>query len=189
MTRWFIVIYHRRTCTGRTGSLMGCEQRSQRKLCSAFLCANLGVLCVEKSSQSCAKLVAGQRRKGGEIWTAEAAGSRAPKGETHDDPRSSGASLQGCLLTSSQPAKIVATAHQPQRRDGCSANAVYPNLCALRASAVGEPHLLPQRHEERRETQAWKPLGLLRVSAVASGLRFGCDSGALRLCVFRGVSA
>src|ERR1035441_10535993 len=27
MTGWFIVIYHRRTSTGWTGSLMGCEQR------------------------------------------------------------------------------------------------------------------------------------------------------------------
>ena len=32
------------------------SQRSQRKLCSAFLCANLGVLCVEQHSQSCAML-------------------------------------------------------------------------------------------------------------------------------------
>ena len=30
MTGWFIVIYHRRTFTGWTGSLMGCEQRTQR---------------------------------------------------------------------------------------------------------------------------------------------------------------
>ena len=29
MTGWFIVIYHRRTFTGWTGSLMGCEQRAQ----------------------------------------------------------------------------------------------------------------------------------------------------------------
>jgi hypothetical protein len=31
MTRWFIVIYHRRTSTGWTGSLMGCEQRKQTR--------------------------------------------------------------------------------------------------------------------------------------------------------------
>src|SRR6266576_7334006 len=34
MTEWFIVIYHCRIFTGRTGSLMGCEQRredTQRK--------------------------------------------------------------------------------------------------------------------------------------------------------------
>ena len=31
MTVWFIVIYHSRTCIGWTGSLMGCEQRSQGK--------------------------------------------------------------------------------------------------------------------------------------------------------------
>ena len=30
MTGWLIVIYHRRTFTGWTGSLMGCEQRTQR---------------------------------------------------------------------------------------------------------------------------------------------------------------
>jgi len=31
MTGWFIVIYHRRTFTGWTGSIMGCEQRTQRR--------------------------------------------------------------------------------------------------------------------------------------------------------------
>ena len=38
MTRWFIVIYHRRTFTGRTGSLMGCEQsRKEKRVCLASL--------------------------------------------------------------------------------------------------------------------------------------------------------
>jgi len=30
MTTWLIVIYHRRTFTGWTGSLMGCEQKTQK---------------------------------------------------------------------------------------------------------------------------------------------------------------
>lgn len=32
MTGWLIAIYHRRTCTGWTGSLMGCEQRREAHL-------------------------------------------------------------------------------------------------------------------------------------------------------------
>jgi hypothetical protein len=31
MTGWFIVSDHRRTFTGWTGSLMGCEQKTQRR--------------------------------------------------------------------------------------------------------------------------------------------------------------
>jgi hypothetical protein len=49
MTGWLIVIYHRRTFTGWTGSLMGCEQRSPRSARSpaeSFSFATLGgVLC------------------------------------------------------------------------------------------------------------------------------------------------
>src|SRR5213592_1377076 len=37
MTGWFIVIYHRRTFTGWTGSLMGCEQRRKDAKAQRFL--------------------------------------------------------------------------------------------------------------------------------------------------------
>ena len=45
MTRWFIVIYHRRTFTGRTGSLMGCEQ-SRKDARETFLFFAPWRLCV-----------------------------------------------------------------------------------------------------------------------------------------------
>jgi hypothetical protein len=37
MTGWFIVIYHRRTFTGWTGSLMGCERVDTDFIPFAFL--------------------------------------------------------------------------------------------------------------------------------------------------------
>ena len=37
MTGWLIVIYHRRTFTGWTGSLMGCEQRTSPRVAEAKL--------------------------------------------------------------------------------------------------------------------------------------------------------
>ena len=56
MTGWFIVIYHRRTFTGWTGSLMGCELRTQRgrrrKTSSAGL-GGLRVLRVEEIFSEC----------------------------------------------------------------------------------------------------------------------------------------
>src|SRR4029077_6910329 len=37
MTRWFLVIYHRRTFTGWTGSIMGCEQMNSDRRIQAKL--------------------------------------------------------------------------------------------------------------------------------------------------------